>query len=113
MGAKIVDHSLNSHLTPELKLLLVTACHRITKPRDIAFKLLDRLITGFPSLMCDSSLVFAMLDILTLLQSSCDERQLNEVDPRYLSSRNVGSWGCNSITPNTYSIRNEVASPFH
>jgi len=79
MGARIVDHSLNSHLTSELKSLLIAACHRITKPRDIALKLLDRLITGFPSLMCDSSLVFAMLDILTLLQSSCDERQLNEV----------------------------------
>lgn len=92
MGSKIVDHSLNSHLTPELKSLLVTACHRITKPRDIAFKLLDCLITGFPSLMCDSSLVFAMLDTLTLLQSSCDEKQLNEVStqmPYFFTERRL------------------------
>jgi len=112
MGAKIVDHSLNSHLTSELKSLLIAACHRITKPRDIALKLLDRLITGFPSLMCDSSLVFAMLDILTLLQSSCDERQLNEVsNPSHLHPQHP-SQCLNSIIPSTCSIRNEVASPY-
>lgn len=79
MATKIVDHSLNAHLTSELQSLLVTACHRITKSREIAFTLIDRLITGFPSLICDSSLVFSLLDILTLLQASCDGSHLDEV----------------------------------
>lgn len=81
MASKIVDHSLDADLTSELQSLLVSACHRISQPRDVAFKILDRLITGFPSLMCDSSLVFALLDILTLLQISCDGEQLDEVRP--------------------------------
>lgn len=74
-----MDHSLDKDVSKELKSLIVLACHRIRSTRDIAFRVLDRLITGFPSLICDSLLVFALLDVLTLLQSACDGRLLDEV----------------------------------
>lgn len=79
IGAKIVDHALDEHTCSELKSLIVLACHRIKNTRDIAFNVLDKLITGFPSLICDSELVFALLDVLTLLQQACDGRLLDEV----------------------------------
>ena len=79
LGARIVDHSLGSDLTSELQSLLVCSSHRIEKARNMASKYLDRIITSFPSLMCDSDLVFAILDVLTLLQNSCDGEHLDEV----------------------------------
>jgi hypothetical protein len=74
-----VDHSLESDLTSELQGLLVWSSHRIEKARNMASKYLDRLITSFPSLMCDSNLVFAILDVLTLLQNACDGEYIDEV----------------------------------
>jgi phosphatidylinositol 4-kinase len=78
IGAKVVDHNLDKHLSKELRTLLILSCHRIQRTREIAFRLFDRLVTGFPSLMCDSLLVYSMLDILTLLQNACDGDVLDE-----------------------------------
>lgn len=66
-------------LSGELRHLLVLSTHRIAKARDVASKYLSRLITSFPSLMCDSQLVFATLEVLTLLQRSCDNEFVDEV----------------------------------
>lgn len=45
----------------------------------MASKYLSRLITSFPSLMCDPSLVFAILEVLTLLRRSCENEFTDEV----------------------------------
>lgn len=82
MASNILEHALNASIFFSLKSLLIDSCHRITKARDISFKALDKLITGFPSLMCDSGLVFALLDVLTLVQGACDGSQLDEYTPR-------------------------------
>jgi phosphatidylinositol 4-kinase A len=67
------------HLSKELQSLLVWSTHRIEKARDVAFKYLDRLITSFPSLMCDPPLVVAILEVLTLLQHACEDEFTDEV----------------------------------
>lgn len=82
MSSRILDHSLNASIFLSLKSLLIDSCHRITKAREVAFKTLDKLITGFPSLMCDSALVFALLEVLTLVQGACDGAQLDEYTPK-------------------------------
>lgn len=79
IGRKVVDHTLGPHLSGELRLLLVASCHRVAKVRDLASKYLDRLITSFPSLMCDGPLVFAVLDCLTLLRRACEGEFTDEV----------------------------------
>ena len=48
----------------------------------VASKYLDRLITSFPSLMCDPPLVFSILEVLTLLRRACEGELLDEVMPR-------------------------------
>jgi phosphatidylinositol 4-kinase len=79
MSRKIVDHSLDASISSELRCLLVFSCHRIAKVRDLASKYLNRLITAFPSLMCDSPVVTSVLEVLTLLQKACEGEVLDEV----------------------------------
>lgn len=66
-------------LSAELRTLLILSTHRIEKARDMASKYLSRLMTSFPSLMCDPPLVFAILEVLTLLRRSCENEFIDEV----------------------------------
>lgn len=74
-----VEHSLPDHISLELRNLLVFSCHRVTSTRFVAMEYLNRLITSFPSLMCDPPLVFALLEVLTLLRRACEGEYIDEV----------------------------------
>lgn len=71
--------SLPQALSEQLRGLLVCSTHRIARAREVASKYLSRLITSFPSLMCDPPLVFAILETLTLLRRACENEFLDEV----------------------------------
>lgn len=66
-------------LSEELRRLLVATTHRVARAREVASKYLHRLLTSFPSLMCDEHLVFAILEVLTLLQRACENEYIDEV----------------------------------
>ncbi|KAI8989762.1 atypical/PIKK/PI4K protein kinase [Trametes punicea] len=76
--------ALPSGLSQELRALLVAGTHRIPKAREVASRYLNRLITSFPSLMCDPPLVFAILEVLTLLRQAADNEFLDEDNPIYV-----------------------------
>ncbi len=71
--------SLPGELLSELQGLLTGSTHRVARARAVASKYLDRLITSFPSLMCDPPLVFSILEVLTLLRRSCEGEYVDEV----------------------------------
>ena len=79
LNIKASQQALPKHLSSELHSLVVLSTHRVAKARDIAFKYLNRLITSFPSLMCDPPLVFAILEVLTLLQRACENEYIDQV----------------------------------
>lgn len=79
LGRLAVEHSFPSSISRELRNLLVCSCHRIANAREIASKYLNRLITSFPSLMCDELLVFSILEVLTMVRNSCEGEFLDEV----------------------------------
>ncbi|KAF8969865.1 hypothetical protein BDZ97DRAFT_1937223 [Flammula alnicola] len=83
LNSKASQQALPRHLSSELLALVVSSTHRIAKARDIASKYLNRLITSFPSLMCDPTLVFAILEVLTLLQRACENEYMDEYNPIY------------------------------
>ncbi|KAF8798204.1 hypothetical protein BYT27DRAFT_7178838 [Phlegmacium glaucopus] len=83
LNVKASQQALPKHLSSELHTLVVLSTHRIAKARDIASKYLNRLITSFPSLMCDPLLVFAILEVLTLLQRACENEYIDEYNPIY------------------------------
>ncbi|TFK76247.1 atypical/PIKK/PI4K protein kinase [Pluteus cervinus] len=68
-------------LSEELRALLIGSTHRVAQARDAASKYIHRLVTSFPSLMCDQALVFAILEILTLLQRGCENEFIDEYNP--------------------------------
>jgi hypothetical protein len=71
--------SLPGELLGELQVLLTSSTHRVAKARAVASKYIHRLITSFPSLMCDPPLVFSILEVLTLLRRSCEGEYVDEV----------------------------------
>lgn len=79
LNGQAAKQALPSGLSQELRALLVASTHRIPKAREVAARYLSRLITSFPSLMCDPPLVFAILEVLTLLRQATENEFLDEV----------------------------------
>ena len=79
LTTRVSQQDLPETLSEELRALLICSTHRVAKARDMAERYLNRLITSFPSLMCDPPLVFAILEVLTLLRRACDNEFLDEV----------------------------------
>ncbi|KAG6820652.1 hypothetical protein H0H93_013851 [Arthromyces matolae] len=78
LNAQASQQTLPLGLSSQLQALLIYCTHRIENARDIASKYLNRLITSFPSLMCDPPFVSAILEVLTLLRQSCENEYLDE-----------------------------------
>ncbi|KAH9981001.1 hypothetical protein BGW80DRAFT_1501409 [Lactifluus volemus] len=98
--------SLPGELLSELQVLLTCSTHRVAKARAVASKYLDRLITSFPSLMCNPPLVFAILEVMTLLRRSCEGEYVDEYNPTYEFYSDRAD-----ITlqlPDDYKIRDEI-----
>lgn len=87
LSKQIVEHALSDNISNELRALLVCSCHRVARARDVAMKYLNRLITSFPSLMCDKPLVFQILEILTMLRRACEGEFTDEVSSVLLDFR--------------------------
>ncbi|UZJ55413.1 hypothetical protein CBS101457_004733 [Exobasidium rhododendri] len=77
------DHALEPRVTSEVKNLLLGCCHRVEKVRNVSRRFLDRLITAYPSLLCDSEVVVCMLEMLTLLRQGCEGQYKDEYYPVY------------------------------
>ncbi|EFI28353.1 atypical/PIKK/PI4K protein kinase [Coprinopsis cinerea okayama7 len=106
LNVKAAQQSMPEYLSEELQKLLVASTHRIQQAREIASKYLNRLITSFPSLMCDPRLVFAILEVMTLLQKACENEFWDEYNPVY----EYHSDRCNITLQLTdiYQVRNEI-----
>jgi phosphatidylinositol 4-kinase A len=79
LSKKIIEHSIPRQISTQLRALLVYSCHRINKAREVASRYLNRLITSLPSLICGDPLVFAILEVLTILQRACEGEFTDEV----------------------------------
>ncbi|THH17523.1 hypothetical protein EW146_g3305 [Bondarzewia mesenterica] len=77
------EQSLPEDMSKELRALLIGSTHRVLKARDVSFKYLHKLITSFPALLCDPPLVFAILEVLTLLRRACENEFIDEYNPVY------------------------------
>lgn len=106
LNAKAAQQAFPKHLSTELRSLVIGSTHRVAKAREIASKYLNRLITSFPSLTCDPLLVFAILEVLTLLQRSCENEFVDECNPvyEYYSDRS----GITLQLTDSYQVRNDI-----
>ena len=80
--------TLNGHHTDsvgplvakELALVLKSCCHRVSRVQHAAVSFADRLIHQIPSSLCQKSSLFTLLELLTLLWSSCLEAEIDEYE---------------------------------
>ena len=68
------------YVAKQLAILLTRCCHRIPKCQQVAASYADRLIGQMPSSLCQRSSLFALLELLTLLWSSCLESEIDEYE---------------------------------
>lgn len=70
------------HVSRQLADFLAGCCHRMEKVQQVAVRCANRLILATPSSLCQKSALFALLEILTLMWSSCLEAEIDEYDWR-------------------------------
>ncbi|KAK0463795.1 uncharacterized protein EV420DRAFT_1520089 [Desarmillaria tabescens] len=111
LNAQAAQQALPEALSSELRALLLCSTHPVARARDIAFKFLNRLISSFPSLMCDPPLVFAILEVLTLLRRSCENEFTDEYNPVY--EYNSTRAQITLQLTDSYQVRNEILAQLH
>ncbi|KAI5120463.1 hypothetical protein M0805_006483 [Coniferiporia weirii] len=105
------EHSLPESISMELRALLVSSCHRVAHARDVSMKYLNRLITSFPSLMYDPPLVYAILDVLSMLRGACEGEFTDEFDPVYRFRSELS--GIELELSDSYRTRNDILLSLH
>ncbi|PWN26051.1 hypothetical protein BDZ90DRAFT_281021 [Jaminaea rosea] len=83
LSSRVNKHTVDPRVSAEVKNLLLGSCHRVEKVRAVSRRFLDRLVNVFPSLICDQDVVFALLEILTLLRRACEGQYRDEFSPVY------------------------------
>ncbi|KAL2263846.1 hypothetical protein VTK26DRAFT_4755 [Humicola hyalothermophila] len=73
----------------QLARIFCSCCHRIERVQQAAFACADRIIDCVPSALCQRSSLFALLELLSLMWSSCLEAETDRYEPRttFKSSR--------------------------
>ncbi len=73
----------------QLAKIFCSCCHRIERVQQAAFGCADRLIEAIPSALCQRSSLFTLLELLSLMWTSCLEAETDRYEPRttFRSSR--------------------------
>ncbi|KAK6070060.1 phosphatidylinositol 3 [Seiridium cupressi] len=75
----------------QLALLLCGCCHRISRVQQAAFACADRVVLGVPSALCQRSSLFALLELLSLMWTSCLEAETEMYEPRSVFTSTRGN----------------------
>jgi phosphatidylinositol 4-kinase len=65
-------------LSKQLAEIFVACCHRIGRVQEVAVSCANKIISRSPSSLCQRHSLFALLDLLTVMWSSCLEGELDE-----------------------------------
>ncbi len=84
LSQQVLTHTTPSSVNEEVRRILVASTHRFRKVRQVALKYLNAILNSFSALMCDKRIVFALLEVLTLLRRSCEDQYVDEYSPAYV-----------------------------
>lgn len=70
------------YASSQLATIFCNCCHRIERVQQAAFTCADRILRDVPSALCHRSSLFALLDLLSLLWTSCLEAETDLYEPR-------------------------------
>lgn len=66
----------------QLATIFCNCCHRIERVQHAAYACADRIVREVPSALCRRSSLFALLELLSLMWSSCLEAETDTYEPR-------------------------------
>ncbi|KAL6403051.1 Phosphatidylinositol 4-kinase stt4 [Ilyonectria robusta] len=74
----------------QLAAIFCSCCHRIERVQQAAFVCADRILRDVPSALCHRSSLFALLELLSLMWSSCLEAETDHYDPQSIFTSDLG-----------------------
>ncbi|RSL59821.1 hypothetical protein CEP54_007127 [Fusarium duplospermum] len=102
VGAAVVDRYIEKTLAggeatfsaqyaaEQLATIFCSCCHRIERVQQAAFACADRILQQIPAALCHRSSLFALLELLSLMWSSCLEAETDLYDPRSIFESELG-----------------------
>lgn len=79
LGGRHADSS-SPLVAKQLALVFTGCCHRILKVQEVSFACADRIISQMPSSLCQKSSLFALLELLSIMWTSCLEAETDEYE---------------------------------
>lgn len=70
------------YVATQLVAIFCSCCHRIERVQKAAFASADRIIRDVPSALCQRSSIFALLELLSLMWTSCLEAETDVYSPQ-------------------------------
>lgn len=98
-------------LSKQLADFFMACCHRIERVQNVAVLSANKIIRECPSALCEKHSLFALLELLTVMWSSCLEEDLDEFEwkPSFTSPRGI----VKVDLPDNYGFRRGTLEMFH
>lgn len=80
---KAASQNLDSELRTQMTDLLKLCCHRLRKVHSLAIRVTERIVTAFPQVFADKSLLTLLLELVQLLWLSCEAEYREEYYPTF------------------------------
>lgn len=79
------------YISQQLAEMFTACCHRIEKVRQVAAASANKVVSQTPSALCDKKSLFTLLELLTIMWSSCLDGELDEFEWKstFTSERNL------------------------
>ncbi|KAI7889364.1 uncharacterized protein EV154DRAFT_423997 [Mucor mucedo] len=80
---KAASQNLDGELREQMTNLLKLCCHRLVKVHTLAVKMTERIVTSFPQVFAEKSLITLLLELVQLLWLSCEAEYREEYCPTF------------------------------
>ncbi|SPO04224.1 related to phosphatidylinositol-4-kinase [Cephalotrichum gorgonifer] len=80
----------SQYVAVQLASIFCGCCHRIERVQQAAFVCADRIVRDVPSALCHRSSLFALLELLTLMWTSCMEEDTDLYEPQSVFTSSLG-----------------------
>lgn len=109
VSGKYEDFSM-PFLSKQLADFFVACCHRIERVQSVAVLCANKIIQECPSALCEKHSLFSLLELLTVMWSSCLDGELDEFEwkPTFTSPREM----VKVDLPDNYSFRRKTFDTF-
>lgn len=98
-------------IAEQLSSMFEFCCHRVSRVQQVAYQCADRVLSLMPSALCQKGSIFALLDVLTILWSSCLEAETDEYE--WVSSYSMPPGATSLRLSDNFEYRRRSLSTFH